>query len=424
MSGAKPQNRLFRKTALERLSTPDQLDQLVTVNGPRTWLATLLIVALLSGAIGWSVVGTIPSYVTGDGMLVERNGGVFAVVAPQSGRITALHVQVADQVRAGDIVGRLDQPEIEVQLKQAQDVVTERAEALQKLQKLFAEEADSSHLLRHALRRNLSEFLQSAQERQDDLTAQMIDMDKLEAGGLVVRDRVVATRDRLRQSEQDVRSTRSELIALDLGASQLSARQERELLASETQLQDARRERDRLQSLLERTGTLRAEVSGRVSEVKATVGMRVTTDQAILSLAQGQGGLEGVVFLPSDTGKSVELGQSVALQPANIKKEEFGGIIGTVASISQYPVSPERIRAIVQNESLVQRFSAQGPQYIARIDLDTDVTTASGLRWTSGNGPPTDITAGSLANAEIIVRRRKPIELVIPALRKYTGLTF
>lgn len=424
MSGADVQNRLFRKAALERLSTPDQLDQLVTVNGPRIWLATLLIVSLLSGAIGWSVVGSIPSYVPGDGLLIERGGGVFAVVAPHGGRVAALHVQVGDQVSAGDVVGHLDQPEIAIQLRQAEYIVAERAEALEKLSRLFKEEAGSSRVLQAALRANLADFLQAAEERQEDLQAQLDDMASLEASGLVVRDRVVAFRDRVQQIELDIRSTRSELIALDLEAVQLSARHERELLTAETQLQDAVRDRNRLSELLERSETLRAKVSGHVSEVKVPVGMRAMPEQAILTLARGQGGLEAMVFLPSDVGKSVEIGQSVALQPANIKKEEFGGIIGNVASVSQYPVSSEQIRAKVQNESLVEWFSAQGPQYIARIDLETDATTVSGLRWTSGNGPPTTVTAGSLANAEITVRQRRPIELVIPAMRKYTGLGF
>lgn len=424
MSASNAQNRIFRKAALERLSTPDQLDQLVTVNGPRTWLATLMIVALLCGAIGWSFVGTIPSHVSGDGLLVEQGGGVFAVVAPHSGRIAQLHVDVGDRVSAGDVVGHLDQPELEIQFAQAQDVMTERAKALDRLRQLFSQETTSSRMLREALRSNLEEFLQAAQERRDDLRAQLDDLQQLRAGGLVVRDRVVATRDRFRQSEQDIRATRSELIALDLEASQLAAQQERDLLISETALQDARREHNRLRDTLERATTLRAEVSGRVSEVKSVVGMRVLPEQPVLSLAQGQGGLEAIVFLPTDTGKSVTRGQTVALQPANIRQEEFGGIIGQVVSVSQYPVSPERIRALVQNESLVQRFSAEGPQYIATIALQTDATTPSGVRWTSGRGPDVVITPGSLASAEIVVRQRKPIELVIPALRKYTGLEF
>jgi HlyD family secretion protein len=406
------------------LSTPDQLDQLVTVNGPRIWLATLFIIALLSGAVGWSVLGTIPSHVAGEGLLMERGGGVFGVVAPRSGRIVALNVQVGDQVAAGDRVGRLDQPEVTIQLDQARDVVAERATALDELGRMFAEEAATSRILRDALRSNLMDFLGSAEERRDDLKAQMADMGRLEAGGLVVRDRVVATRDRLHQSEQDIRSARSELIALELEASQLAARHERDLLIAETALQDARRVSDRLQSLLERTETLRAEVSGRVSEIKLAVGMRALAGQSVLSLAQGQGGLEAVMFLPVETGKSVAPGQTVALHPANIKKEEFGGIVGTVVSASQYPVSPERIRAIVQNESLVQRFSAESPQYITRIELETDPSTISGLRWSSGKGPPSVVTAGSLATAEITVQQRRPIELVIPALRKYTGISF
>jgi HlyD family secretion protein len=55
-------------------------------------------------------------------------------------------------------------------------------------------------------------------------------------------------------------------------------------------------------------------------------------------------------------------------------------------------------------------------------DLEVDPSTASRYRWSSSNGPPLRIQSGTLATAHVIVSEKRPIELVIPLLRKHTGI--
>lgn len=60
---------IFRKAALERLSSPDRLDELMQVTTPQAWLLLVVIVGLLAGAILWSVLARVPTTVQGDGIL-------------------------------------------------------------------------------------------------------------------------------------------------------------------------------------------------------------------------------------------------------------------------------------------------------------------------------------------------------------------
>ena len=53
------QRDIFRKVALDRLSTPEQLDQLMRVTSPAGWLALAVLGSLLVLAVGWSIWGTI-----------------------------------------------------------------------------------------------------------------------------------------------------------------------------------------------------------------------------------------------------------------------------------------------------------------------------------------------------------------------------
>lgn len=61
---------IFRKEALERLSSPEQLDQLMQIVTPRSLLPLLALGGLLGCGLIWSVIGRIPVTTTGQGALV------------------------------------------------------------------------------------------------------------------------------------------------------------------------------------------------------------------------------------------------------------------------------------------------------------------------------------------------------------------
>ncbi len=55
------QKPIFRKAALERLSSPEQLDQLMQVTTPKGWLALIALAGLLVTAVILGFVGSIRS---------------------------------------------------------------------------------------------------------------------------------------------------------------------------------------------------------------------------------------------------------------------------------------------------------------------------------------------------------------------------
>ncbi|NJL87243.1 MAG: hypothetical protein HC886_16720 [Leptolyngbyaceae cyanobacterium SM1_1_3] len=72
MSEKDTQN-LFRQESLERLSSPERLDELMKLVNLRTWLPLGTLAALLGLGLIWSFVGRIPVTTSGQGLLV-RNG--------------------------------------------------------------------------------------------------------------------------------------------------------------------------------------------------------------------------------------------------------------------------------------------------------------------------------------------------------------
>jgi NHLM bacteriocin system secretion protein len=118
------ENKLFRKEALERISSPERLDQLMTVVNPRAWLPLATIGSLVFVAVIWSVFGRLPFNVKGQGVLI-RPRLVVKFQAPSTGRLSKLNVQSGDRVKKGDVLGTISQDALAQELLQEQEKLTE-----------------------------------------------------------------------------------------------------------------------------------------------------------------------------------------------------------------------------------------------------------------------------------------------------------
>src|SRR5215212_3249920 len=99
---------LFRQVALDRLASPERLDELMVVNPPRTWLALLGLWAALLAGVVWGINGSIPSLLRAQGILI-REGSVQTVDAPAAGDLRELLVNVGDDIRREQVVARVFQ---------------------------------------------------------------------------------------------------------------------------------------------------------------------------------------------------------------------------------------------------------------------------------------------------------------------------
>lgn len=99
------QERLFRKEALDRLSSPEELDQLMQITSPRSWLALLAIILLIIAGIAWGVWGSIAETTSGEGILIR--GGIDTISAPISGRLDDIYIRLGDSVEQGQVIARV-----------------------------------------------------------------------------------------------------------------------------------------------------------------------------------------------------------------------------------------------------------------------------------------------------------------------------
>ena len=64
---------IFRQKSIDRVSSPEQLNDYIRVTTPGVWLVLLALVILLLGMLAWSVLGTVEA--------VDANG-VSEVIHP------------------------------------------------------------------------------------------------------------------------------------------------------------------------------------------------------------------------------------------------------------------------------------------------------------------------------------------------------
>lgn len=88
---------IFRKESLDRLSSPERLDEIMEVVSPKDWLPLAGLSGLVLFGLFWSVFGRIPVSVSGQGVLL-RSRQVVEIQSPISGQLEKLNVKVGDCV--------------------------------------------------------------------------------------------------------------------------------------------------------------------------------------------------------------------------------------------------------------------------------------------------------------------------------------
>ena len=156
----------------------------------------------------------------------------------------------------------------------------------------------------------------------------------------------------------------------------------------------------------------------------AEQGRVVERGEAVLRLDRGDAsdGLVAAVYVPSQHGKRVQPGMRIHLAPSTVRQEEFGMLVGDVVFVSDYPATTEAMLKTLKNQQLVQELSGEGAPYQVYARLVPDTNTMSRYRWSSSKGPPMSIESGTLVEALVTVQEQRPAELVLPALRKWSGV--
>jgi HlyD family secretion protein len=406
------QNKLFRKAALEKLASPERLDVLMQVTSPLGWLALLTMASILCAIVAWSIFGSMSEIITGQGILLG-GGGLREIKANGEGVLENLTLNLNESVKEGQVVGTVTEGAGEDAIRAAQ---TEFEQA--------SREAQNSRLANAAtiagIHSNIAEQEAEIARTNGDLErsrAEVARLDDMLRQGLTTRSRLQAAESEVRTHEARLTAQRATINNFNsqIRSYELQTRQaEQRVEAAKTRLASTRRGVVRSTQIL-------ASAAGRVIEVNKKTGDRVKPGETVARIEPPGAQIEAIVFVDAATGKRIAAARQAQISPSTVKREEYGFMIGTVQSVSDFPVTAERFNSIISNQSLFQDLIGESAKLEMRTALEADPTTASGFKWSSSTGPPFKVSSGTRVSVSVVVEQKRPISKVLPFVRKTLG---
>lgn len=474
-------NKIFRQKALDRLSSPEQLDRLMAVVSPKDWLPLGALAIFGIFGILWSIFGNIPITVTGKGVIINPRR-LVQFQSPITGQLKSLNVRDGQCVKKDEILGIIDPSDKKQELQQQREqlaqfqqqvqkttllrqqrtqleleaITTERItlkQRLQNTQNLTPQIRDQQLNSISQQRRSLQQRLQDASELTPLLQERLENLRDLQKQGAISQERVLQAEQEYRQTNQDILAIQAELQQLQVqetelqqtylenmnNITQIKAELEnldiRSKQLEQNNLEATNTETNQIQELQQAIARLEKEVadnsmiksphSGCIVEITATVGQYLNPGIRLGTLQISEKDIEmmSVTYFAVKDGKKIKPGMETFVTPDTVKRTRFGGIIGKVTEVSPFPVTSEGATSVVGNAEVVQKLmDEEGGKIEVIAPLQLDSQTTSGYKWSSSTGPDLEISPGTTTTVRVTVEKRSPITWVLPILREWSGI--
>jgi HlyD family secretion protein len=261
---------IFRAVALDRLSSPDELDRLLRVTDSKAWIAQIAVFGLLVLALIWGYTGKLPSTVSGQGVIV-RTGGVLNVVAAGSGVVAKLRVNAGDKITAGQIIATVAQPSIAEKHRNALQML---AQAQREKERSHASREQEAKLATAAIvrkRANAEDEIKHLGDQVALAKEQVSAQEQLLAAGIVVKQKAIEARQSLTAIEDRIAGVHAQIQEFDTEEFASRAKVQQGDAEKGIAVQDAERNLHEIENQLEIAQNVVSPYGGEVLEVKVAI---------------------------------------------------------------------------------------------------------------------------------------------------------
>lgn len=403
---------LFRKSSMERLSSPEQLDTLITITSPRKWIILMTIGLVLAAGLIWGILGRIPIKVDTQGILVS-SGGTTDIISTVGGQITDINVEEGDTVQKGDLIAIIGETELVKQITKNNEL-TDTLESL-------SPDRDWTKI---EIPAELTEFQQLLMQIQTQKSAEQI--------AALDPQYALEEYNMYKKLYEEKQATKEQLDAKYAAYEKAEAAYHQQVLTTHQSIdQFYSNKNSKLKALKEENKEVRKTINskyrilsaadGKIASVEVEKGSMIGAGTAIANVINTGTEikkLEGVIYVPVSDGKKLTEGMDVKLYPSTVQKEEYGYMEGTIIEVPEYPVNGQAILNTLGNQALAQQVSGNGAPLEVTVDLTSDKNTVSGYAWSSKKGADVNVENGTLCAASVVVEEQSPISMVIPILKK------
>lgn len=381
------------------------------------WVALSALCATLLATLAWSMVSQAPLKVAGEGILLSP-GGVADVVTPTQGYLVRLLVTQGDEVKAGQPVALLDQPELQTKLDVKRLELEKLRDQKERIAAFHASEGAARAALIGERSAGLKARVTNLRQLEATTSALLETQEALLERGLITRERVLGIRAQLQQTQTNRLDAENALTQIETDEQLAATRAHREVLDIEMRVAAAERDLAAMQMEFARHTRVTAPLDGTVVEQAANTGELIAAGSPILRMLPSEGHaadqLVNLVYVGRGEGKRIKPGMAAQIIPATVRVQRDGFIRGRVTSVSAIPVSREAMLRVLKNSTLVEQLTRNGAPVAVTIALEKDPSTPSGYAWSSSRGPSTAIANGTLTATDVVVGDIPILALVIP----------
>ena len=414
----------FRKSALEKLSTPEKLDQLIKVTGTKAWIALITIMVAIFTALIWSFMGTVKTKL--DVVGVVLGGDVHEVVATAQGQLLELKIAIGNNVKKGDIIATIRQPELFQQIEDAKVVLSDRKFEMEKLMSYGNQGAQLQGQIISQSRVSITGEIESEKKKIVFLNNQLESENALLEKSLITKSQVANTKQQIEASKNTIERLKGQIVETSSQQNNLGFDIQQKVTLQKQRIAEAERNLKFLAEKYDNQRNVKSPYDGEVVEVLTDAGIVVSAGSPLFKLKNTrntkQSQLRGILYIPSKDGKKIKKGMEALIVPSTVQPEEYGFIKGKVTYVSDFPITQQGMLTSVKNDQLTKQLLVGGPLFEVYVDFEKDPVSYSGYKWTSAKGPDIFLKEGTSCLGKITIKHEPPVTLVVPEFKKFFDL--
>ena len=414
---------------------------------PRSWALAFIAALLLVGTLFvWGFSGSIPEYSRGRGVIILGQR-FWLIESETTGIMGQIYCFNGMTVKKGALLADIRQQDLKMQIDAKRKEAEDTRNLLELKQRWDREKTLVEDNSSGNRRKNLTKTIELSEKRLAEMSLQLKDYEELLAKRYISVTQYSSLKGQYNQLLESITNLRTQLDSLPIDRLHNRSARAEDIEETRARLVQVEKELGRLEAEYRTKSKVYSPIDAVVTQTMAVNGMAVTEGAPLfqlefnagnkdvleivkelnrLAFSHNEGGedlknvyqdLEVVAYLEAGMGANVRKGMSVTVMPDNMKKEESGSLKGKVIYAEERPTTRLEADRILKNKDLLASIWQENMDYyFVAIRLDRD--ESGGYLWTSKRGLNRSVNVGTLASIEVSLYDRRPIDLLIPYLKK------
>ncbi len=401
-------NEMYRKGAVDKMVSAEELDQAPQAIMFQGWLLVILCVVLLVGCAVFSFVVEVPVSVQAPGIIWTPQG-VRELGVNTNGVIKNILVVSGDEIKKGDVIAIVDQTDLQLEYSSLVDEQKSIQNYIVHLKKLNSQDVRLRKKYSQTFNSILDESNERLRVKEKRLSGREKELQLLRDKGHIEEERFNQLIDQLNETRERISSIKRDQSS-QVREDMLSNLQiQKELLAQNRQAEQVNQQLSTLEKKILDKGEVIAPFSGTIIQLAVDVGTYLSPGQPVVTIEPEEAAenLQGLVYAAFQDGTKMRQGMEVEIELSAYSKEKYGVIHGVIEKIAQLPSSTEGMMRALKNDQLVQYLAGDGAPFEITISLQKDWADKSGYAWSARSSEVRMISNGMMCSAKVITRYKK-----------------